>query len=114
MKLVNGDLDEDLSTTATIYGLFNFARGIGNVLCAPVSSGLLSDVHNGTTTTSTGNGDGAEGGVGKGGEGGKAGLGYGVSSGDYAGMILFVGSLMAAAGVVEIVNGILKRRKKRD
>ena len=83
--------DSDPNTANTLYGAVSFSRGLGNVLSAPISAGLLY------------RSIGADGST-----------GYGVDSGSYASLILFCGLMMGGASVIETGMEIERRRRKRN
>lgn len=70
---------DDPRLASTLFGLISLTRGVGSLLTAPLATFLISHPMNGAS--------------------GKT--GFGVGSGDYGGMIVFVGVALAVAAGLE-------------
>jgi len=79
--------DDGLSDTVTLFGYLSLSRGLGNVLSAPISSALIS----GAAVSHE--------------------YGFGVDQGKYGSTIVAIGTLMTVAGLIEIGNGLGRRRR---
>ena len=79
--------DDGLSDTVTLFGYLSLSRGLGNVLSAPISSALIS----GAAMSHE--------------------YGFGVDQGKYGSTIVAIGTLMTVAGLIEIGNGLGRRRR---
>ncbi|KAI0821209.1 MFS general substrate transporter [Irpex lacteus] len=92
---VNPIAKDDPSLSTTLISFLLATRGIGNILCTPISTALQG--HN-SFSNSTADA--------------RAKTGFGVAGGHYSAMIAYAGSCFAAAAIVTVIGFISDRRSK--
>ena len=89
-------IEDDPSLSTTLISFLLATRGLGNILCTPISTALQGHSTAGNSTVG----------------GTKAKTGFGVAGGHYSAMIAYAGSCFAAAAVVTVVGFIVDRRSQ--